>query len=491
MVYLTLDRQGFPKGQQVAIAPHGTWSFPISSMPAVITTGDPVMVSILETIGSHAAAITPEGTASTALILPAIDIGRDGYAVSQIELTNAGAEPVQATLNLTDGSGKTLWSDKIWVEANGTTSKPFWYKGDDSRFLSIQARTPLTATLLQREIRTERPVHGLGLSLALVPGYAAGGYGGVLVTVALLAALVVLALYELLRRIGLDARIAVGVAALIACSSPLSPAAVRLYAEVGGTLFLLLALLCLDNWRIGRWSLLLTLPLTLLCLAGTALFHTRLLPAVLVIAGMGVLLGLTPTPPAHWRFLLATVGLVRRWCGYRRRFVGCCCHSGDALRTTPATELPAQFSVPSLLGTAIVRDPLRSRFWAIPGSTRAVAGGWWICLACTTSAISRLDGSTGGDRAIPRRRGPRWGLGDLGAARSVYLPCGAILGVGLRRSLAVGLCTANAPHRGSSRCCRPSGHGILLVAAAWRCTMASATRIRTGLPTVLCRRYSG
>ena len=293
MAYLTLDRAGFPKGQAIAIAPHGTWSFPISSMPAVITTEDPVMVSILETIGPHAAAVTPEGTAATALILPAIDIGRDGYAVSQIELTNAGAEPVQATLNLTDGTGKTLWRDKIWVEANGTTSKPFWYKGDDSRFLSIQARTPLTATLLQREIRTEQPVHGLGLSLALVPGYAAGGYGGVLVTIAALAALVALALYELLRRIGLDARVAVGIAALIACSSPLSPAAVRLYAEVGGTLFLLLALLCIDNWRIGRWSPLVTVPLALLCFAGTALFHTRLLPAMLVIAGMGMLLGLS------------------------------------------------------------------------------------------------------------------------------------------------------------------------------------------------------
>ncbi|HEY8600094.1 MAG TPA: hypothetical protein VIL85_16775 [Thermomicrobiales bacterium] len=292
MVYLTLDREGFPKGQQVAIEPHGTWSFAVSYKPAIITTDDPVMVSILETIGAHAAAVTPEGTAATALIIPAIDIGRDGYAVSQIELTNAGTEPVQATLNLTDGAGKTLWSDKIWVEANGTTSKPFWYKGDDSRFLSIQARTPLTATLLQREIRTERPVHGLGLSLALLPGYAAGGYDGVLASLAALAALVALALYELLRRIGLDARVAVGVAALIACSSPLSPAAVRLYAEVGGTLFLLLALLCIDNWRSDRWSPLLTVPLTLLCFAGTTLFHSRLLPAVLVIAGMGVLLEL-------------------------------------------------------------------------------------------------------------------------------------------------------------------------------------------------------
>ena len=293
MVYLTLDRIGFPQGQLVAIAPHGTWSFAVGYGPATITAEAPVMVSILETIGSHAAAVTPGGTAATALILPAIDIGRDGYAVSQIELTNVGTEPVQATLNLTDGGGNTLWSDKIWVEANGTTSKPFWYKGDDSRFLAIQARTPLTATLLQREIRTERPVHGLGLSFALLPGYAAGGYGGVLLTIAALAALVALALYELLRRIGLDARVAVGVAALIACSSPLSPAAVRLYAEVGGTLFLLLVLLCIDNWRIGRWSPILTVPLTVFCFAGTILFHSRLLPAALVIAGMAVLLVLT------------------------------------------------------------------------------------------------------------------------------------------------------------------------------------------------------
>ena len=290
IAYLTLDRAGFPKGQPVPILPHGTWSYAVSDGSATLTARQPVMVSIRETIGVHAAAVTPEGTAATSLIVPTIDIGRDGYAVSQIELANAEAEPVQATLNLTDGEGRTLWSDKIWVEADGTTSKPFWYKGDDSRFLTIAARTPLTATLLQREIRTGRPVHGLGLSLALLPGWAVGGYGGVLVTLAALAALVALALYELLRRIGLDARAALGLAALVACSSPLSPAAARLYAEVGGTLLLLLALLCVDNWRIGRWSAPLAAPLALLCLAGVVLFHGRLLPAALVIAGMGVAL---------------------------------------------------------------------------------------------------------------------------------------------------------------------------------------------------------
>ncbi|CAA9583821.1 MAG: hypothetical protein AVDCRST_MAG18-3533, partial [uncultured Thermomicrobiales bacterium] len=208
MAYLTLDRAGFPKGQPVPIVPHGTWSYAVSDGSATLTPQQPVMVSIRETIGIHAAAVTPEGTAATSLIVPTIDIGRDGYAVSQIELANAEAEPVQATLNLTDGAGRTLWGDKIWVEAEGTASKPFWYRGDDSRFLTIAARTPLTATLLQREIRTGRPVHGLGLSLALLPGWAAGGYGGVLATVAALAALVALALYELLRRIGLDARAA-------------------------------------------------------------------------------------------------------------------------------------------------------------------------------------------------------------------------------------------------------------------------------------------
>jgi hypothetical protein len=293
---ITIDRGRGPRGEQFAIAPHGTWVYTTRTDVATLTAADPVMVSILETIGGHATSVTPEGTAVASSIVPTIDIGRDGYAVSQIELTNAAAEPVQATLNLTDGEGRTLWSDKIWVEANGTTSKTFWYKGEDSRFLTIEARTPLTTLLLQREIRSAGPVHGLGLSLALIPGYALGGYDGVLITVALLAALVALTLYQLLRRVGLDPRAAISVAALVGCSSPLSPAVVRLYAEVGGTLFILLALLCLDNWRIGRWSALVAASLTALCLGGVFLFHARLLPAALVVAGVGLLTAL-------WRLL--------------------------------------------------------------------------------------------------------------------------------------------------------------------------------------------
>lgn len=307
IVTLTVDREGGPRGQQVEVMPRGTWSYAISADQATLTAQGSVMVSILETIGGHATSVTPEGTAVASSIVPTIDIGRDGYAVSQIELTNAGTEPVQATLNLTDGRGRTLWSDKIWVEANGTTSKPFWYKGEDSRFLTIEARTPLTTLLLQREIRSAGPVHGLGLSLALLPGYALGGYDGVLITVALLAALVALAIYQLLRRVGLDPRAAILVAALVGCSSPLSPAVVRLYAEVGGTLFILLALLCIDNWRTGRWSAHVAAPLAALCLGGVVLFHARLFPAALVVAGMGVLAGL-------WRLLGAgTRRSPRRW----------------------------------------------------------------------------------------------------------------------------------------------------------------------------------
>lgn len=288
---LTITRGG--SGTAAAsVAAHGTWRFTSSSDAATITATAGVMVSVVERIGVHSAAVTPEQTASTALAVPVIDIGRDGYAVSQIELTNRAGEAVQATLALQDGSGAILWSDKIRVEANSTTSKAFWYAGADSRFMTITARTPLTATLLQREIRSAGIVHGLGLSLALLPGYALAGFGGVLVVVALLAALVALSLYELLRRLGLDAPTALGLGALFAFSSPFAPAAIRLYAEVGGTLGLLLALLCADNWRRGRWPFWLAAPLGLLCIGGAVLFHARLLPVGGVIAAATAALAL-------------------------------------------------------------------------------------------------------------------------------------------------------------------------------------------------------
>jgi len=290
-VAVTIARPG-QAPEAAGIAAHGTWRFVSAGGTATITTADGVMSSVVERLGVHSAAVTPEQTAGTALTLPTIDTGRDGYAVSQIELTNREPEAVQATLAIQDGSGALLWSDKIFVAANGTTTKAFWYVGADSRFMTIAARTPLTATLLQREIRSAGFAHGLGLALALLPGYAIAGYGGVLATVALLAALVALALYELLRRLGLDARTAIGIGAILAFSSPFTPAAVRLYAEVGGTLCLLLAALCADNWRRGRWLLWLAGPLGALCVAGATLFHPRLLPPGLVIGGLTALLAL-------------------------------------------------------------------------------------------------------------------------------------------------------------------------------------------------------
>ena len=290
-VAVTIARPG-GSPEEAGIAAHGTWRFVSASGTATITTADGVMSGVVERLGVHSAAVTPEQTAGTALALPTIDTGRAGYAVSQIELTNREPAAVQATLAIQDGSGAPLWSDKIFVGANTTTTKAFWYTGGDSRFMTITARTPLTATLLQREIRSAGFAHGLGLALALLPGYAIAGYGGVLATVALLAALVALALYELLRRLGLDARTALGVGATLALSSPFTPAAVRLYAEVGGTLGLLLALLCADNWWRGRWPLRVAGPLGALCIAGAALFHPRLLPPGLVIGGLTVLLAL-------------------------------------------------------------------------------------------------------------------------------------------------------------------------------------------------------
>ena len=79
-----------------------------------------------------------------------------------------------------DADGRAVWTDKIAICAGCTVSKPFWYRGAGGLVLSAQAQQPLTGALLQKAIVEVRPSHGIGLSLALLAGYALAGYQGAL-----------------------------------------------------------------------------------------------------------------------------------------------------------------------------------------------------------------------------------------------------------------------------------------------------------------------
>jgi 4-amino-4-deoxy-L-arabinose transferase-like glycosyltransferase len=166
------------------------------------------------------------------------------------------------------------------VSAGATVSHPFWYKAPDSAVLSVQADQPLTGTLLQHEVKTRWPFHPVGLSVALLPGYALGGYLGALATVSLFAALLVVTVYNLLRRVGIQSRHALIVAAIMAFSPPISTYAVQLYPEIAGTFLLLVGLLGLLHWRARRpWGVV----AGGLCIVLAPFFHTRLLPLSLLI----------------------------------------------------------------------------------------------------------------------------------------------------------------------------------------------------------------
>lgn len=301
---VAIDRAG--AREERTVPSHGTLVLIADDATPIITAPDALIATVLEIFDTGIAALTSAGSAAEQLFIPAGDPGAGNYAVAQIELTNHGASGTQAVATLRDADGQVVWMDKIAVCAGCTVSKPFWYRGAGGLVLVAQAHQPLTGALVQRAIVEVRPSHGIGLSLALLPGYALAGYQGALFANALLAALLALAIYALLRRATCDAGAALALAALCGATSPLVTGAMRLYAEIGGSALIALAVLCADDWRRGRgWAILGVPP----CLAGALLFHGRLVPLALVVGGSLVALVLV-------RLVRRRAGPVdRRWIG--------------------------------------------------------------------------------------------------------------------------------------------------------------------------------
>lgn len=81
------------------------------------------------------------------------------------------------------------------------------------------------------------PIHDLGLSVFLVPGYALGGRRGAMFELNLIAALLALGIYDLARRLGASPAAALRGWGLFGFSSPLIVYSSQIYPElVGGTL---------------------------------------------------------------------------------------------------------------------------------------------------------------------------------------------------------------------------------------------------------------
>ncbi|HEU5329863.1 MAG TPA: hypothetical protein VFU78_17370, partial [Thermomicrobiales bacterium] len=303
--------------QTMTIPPHGTqqFRFVIEQFgggaigdSGVIQPHGPVVVNILQVTGNQAAALAPDSSAEKNLVMPVIETGANLYALSQLELTNPGRTDTMAIVVLKDQHGQMIWQDKVWVTAGATVSHPFWYKAPASAVLSVQADQPLTGTLLQHEVKTHWPFHPIGLSVALLPGYALGGYPGALATVSLFAALLVVTVYSLMRWVGIQPRRALIVAAIMAFSPPISTYAVQLYPDLAGTLLLLVGLLGVLSWRAGRWWGAVAGGLGI---ALAPFFHTRLLPlSVLIVVVLIVTMVIAGLRRASLRRRVASLGLL-------------------------------------------------------------------------------------------------------------------------------------------------------------------------------------
>ncbi|HET8628230.1 MAG TPA: hypothetical protein VFL91_12455 [Thermomicrobiales bacterium] len=269
----------------VAIPPQGTREFSAErfNMQPGHNTGwlspsTPVMAAVVSGAGGHVAALAPRA-ADTTLAIPVLSDAARRENAAHLEVTNGGATDAMATARLADATGATLWQDKFWVPAHSVVDYPFWYQGPLDGTLTVSALAPLSATLLQRAVVTAWPFHSIGLSVEVLPGYALGGWPGVLAELGLVAALLAVALYGLLRDVGVGRRAALVVTLLVACAAPVSSYAVQLYPEVTAALLLVVAVRLLGDpartpWRIAGG---------IACAVGVALLHTRFLPLTLLL----------------------------------------------------------------------------------------------------------------------------------------------------------------------------------------------------------------
>lgn len=273
-----------PRGIQQLARPAEGWSWSDSAEALAIEPTAPIVISTIATFGGHMTMLSPASPMpdADALVIPLVAPDSALHTLAQLTLTNYGPGQALVTATLRDTTGRVVRRERVALCPSCTITHPFWYKEPAGGMLAFEANEPIAATLLQREVRTRWPFHSIGLSLAMVPGYALAGAGGALATVGLLAALVPLGLFGLLRRAGVGRRNALVVAGLLGCSSPLVTYATQLAPELAGAGLIVLALLLLDDW-LRRGGLVL-LP-ALAGVAGAPLFHSRLLPLSLIVLG--------------------------------------------------------------------------------------------------------------------------------------------------------------------------------------------------------------
>lgn len=104
-------------------------------------------------------------------------------------------------------------------------------------YLDFFPADPGTRHVLVNRRNQDVPIHDLGLSVLLAPGYALGGRRGAMFELNLIASLLALGIYDLARRLGASPAAAVRGWGLFAFSSPLLVYSSQIYPElVGGTL---------------------------------------------------------------------------------------------------------------------------------------------------------------------------------------------------------------------------------------------------------------
>lgn len=127
------------------------------------------------------------------------------------------------------------------------------------------------------------PIHDLGLSVLLVPGYALGGRRGAMFELNLIASLLALGIYDLARRLGASPAAAVRGWGLFAFSSPLLVYSSQIYPElVGGTLLV---------WTAVEFA------------------RARETGSVVPLVRAGILLALLPWLSVRYWFLVMPLGL--------------------------------------------------------------------------------------------------------------------------------------------------------------------------------------
>ncbi|HEX5503870.1 MAG TPA: DUF5719 family protein [Thermomicrobiales bacterium] len=298
---------GLGPDRALAIPPHGTQEVTNSGTSTIsgqthdlaahttIVPTAPVVVGVRALTGGQVAGLAPDARPADSAVLPVLNTGSDRHIIGQLLLANQTPTDTMVTATLTAASGAVLWHDKLWVCAGCNITHPFWYtaSGQPGAALTLETREPVTASLMQREVVTAWPGHSIGISLLILPGFAVAGWLGALATTVVIAALLAMALYGLLRDLGVTRRTALLVTAVLALSSPLVTYAVQIYPEVAAALLLVVAVRLIAGGPLrDRWRL----PAALACLVAVPLLHTRLLPPALI--GLVLLAGVLL---ARWR----------------------------------------------------------------------------------------------------------------------------------------------------------------------------------------------